>query len=142
MRRDRALALKNYQLLDILPASGALASTNADQGDILVDLAASEGWNGKVIATKGDFQFELLPDSSGSVLVRHASDGLVGIYFDNSLGVRSAWAGKGLGVALILYGYDNGKTPSASRQFTTAGAKTMTNAMSVATGNSRNSFWP
>lgn len=90
MRRDRASALKNYQLKDILPASGALASANAGQGDMLVDLASSESLNGNVIATKGQFQFELLPGGIGNVLVRHASAGLVGIYVDNSLGVRAA----------------------------------------------------
>ena len=53
MRRDRALALKNYQLNNILPVSGTLASTNESHGDMLVDLAVSERWSGKVIATKG-----------------------------------------------------------------------------------------
>ena len=136
------MGLKDYRLVDILPVNGDLASVNADQGDMLVCLAASAGWIGEKIATKGQIQFELLPGGIGNILVRHDTHGLVGVYFDNSLGVRWDWARNGLGVALILYGYDHGKTPSADRQFTIAGAKAMTKAMRVANGSDMNPYWP
>ena len=97
------MGLKDYRLVDILPVNGDLASVNADQGDMLVCLAASAGWIGEKIATKGQIQFELLPGGIGNILVRHDTHGLVGVYFDNSLGVRWDWARNGLGVALILY---------------------------------------
>lgn len=101
MKMSVALALNGYQVGDILPADGALTSANAGQGDMLVEIAASESWTGDVIATMDQFQSELLPSGTGNILVRHASHGPVGIYTDNSLGVRKAWAEIGLSAALV-----------------------------------------
>lgn len=136
------MPLRDYQLGEILPANGGFSAENPNHGDMLVDVAAGEGFSGEIIATKGEFQFELVSKERGDVLVRHEKAGLVGVYLDNSLGVREAWSRRGLGVALLLYGYDHGKTPSSDRQFTTAGAAAMTKAMKVANEDDVNPYWP
>ncbi len=142
MRKGEGLALANYKLSDILPANEILASADPQQGDMLANVAENEGLSGEVIAVKNDLQFELLQEGNGDILVRHKTHGVLGVYIDNSLGVVGTWSGKGLGIALILYGYDYGKTPSSDRQFTDAGAAAMTKAMSVAKGDDVNPYWP
>lgn len=134
------MPLIDYQLIEILPDCEKIVSSNPNQGDMLVELAEELGLSGVVIAQFDDLQFELL-QGSANVLARHARDGLVGIYQDNSLGVREAWARRGLGVALVLYAYDHDKTPSPQKQFTKAGAATIKRAMRVAQGLEDNPFW-
>lgn len=127
---------------DILPPETEIAANDPIPNDFLVDAISGESKPGKVISERHDLKFELLSDTGGHVLALHSEDGVVGCYIGDTVVVRDSWTGKGLGVALILFAYDHGKSPALSRKFTRSGAKTMTKAMSVASGDLENPFWP